>query len=221
MSPITIAGKKKQQPRRKIKKTTPKKATGAALKSGRKQVTNPQTGRKILVGGPTYRKVFGAKSVHKGAKRASPDASVPDILVNKILAQKVATVEELQDTLRRTTQPALRRKLEAQIAKSGDNRGSRTRGWSARAPQRGRPRETLQKVCGDAAFLLPDEKKFPIMAKCGAGNEAAKCQCSIDCGGVLAALIRARQYGYSNIAEAAKTILDQKCRKTAEFAEQA
>lgn len=187
-------------------------------------VVNPNTGKTIRVGGPTYVKVFGKASVtgqvvtKRRPSRASADEEVPKILVEQIVAMKTATVEELKDTLERTTQPSLRRLLAEQIKKQRDARGSRTRGWAASAPKPGKPRQVLKRACGDSAFLMPKELKFPIVAKCGSGQEETKCNCKVDCRGVLAALIRARQYGYTNVANAARHILDTKCKQRAAVA---
>jgi hypothetical protein len=202
-------------PRTKPAKLTSKKATKAVKAEKAGYVKNPFTGRMIKVGGATWQQVFGepttAPQKTARGRRLSPDEEVPELLIEKILEQKTATIEELQDTLARTTQPSLIVKLKQQIKNKAQGRGSRTRGWRARAPQPGKPRKLLHSQCGDAAFLMPNELKFPIMAKCGTGAQGT-CKCEIDCQGVLSAYVRARQWKYTNVANAAKMLLNSKCK---------
>ncbi len=201
-----------------VKTRKPAKNGGAKNTVKSDLVKSPKTGKMIQKA--NYERLYGKtsskKSPMKPAKktqhRLSADEPLPPALIKAIAEQKAQlTPEELKYTLQRTTQPHLRRKLEDQIKKEKDPRGQKTRGWSARAPQKGEPRKILQAACGDEAFLLPKDLKFPIMAKCGNGLEKGKCKCKIDCGGVRAALIRARQFGYTNIAKAAEKLLETKC----------
>jgi hypothetical protein len=195
-----------------MKAEKPKKAPKKAGMEG--YVLNPSTGRMIKVGGKIWQQVFGGPKKPRRGRRVAFDEEIPGALIEEILSHKTATIEELKDTLMRTTQPHLKKLLEEQIKKKDDGRGSRTRGWRARAPQRGKPRKLLQQQCGDAAFLMPQELKFPIMGKCGTGTTGT-CSCKIDCQGVLAAYVRARQYGYTNVAKAAKMLLESKCKASA------
>lgn len=208
-------------------------------------VKSPVSGAWILLDGPAYSKLTAtqrkkadatlqsrprrSKSRSRSRSRSQSVSAVKarEALKQKpitreqvedVLSQKTARVEDLEETLQRTTQPYLRRKLQAQIKaqRAGTARYSPTRGWAARAPQTGKPRERLYSACGSDAFLLPDKQqpgksKFPIVAKCGTGTEGA-CDCEIDCGGVQSAYNRARQHKYENVAAAAQDVLSAKCR---------
>jgi len=85
--------------------------------------------------------------------------------------------------------------------------GSRTRGWNA--PRRGKPRHAMMKKCGEKCFLDPEHEAFPICAKLTGG----KSDCQLDCRGVQAAFQRARQWGYEDVAKAAKELSREKCRR--------
>jgi len=197
-------------------KATNKKLEPVAKSHVKKElVKSPKTGKMILKS--SFDRLYGKKTAtHQMRHRLSEDAPLPPALVKAIAAQKAEmTPEELKFTLERTTQPYLRELLKEQIQKEHEPRGSRTRGWRSRAPQKGKPREILHDACGDAAFLLPKDLKFPIMPKCGNGKEKSKCKCKIDCGGVRAALIRAKQFGYTHVAAAAEQLLKDKCKEPA------
>jgi hypothetical protein len=123
---------------------------------------------------------------------------------------QTSVIETPEETLRKgkdVLPPYLINKLETNIENQDKPQGAATRGWSARAPQKGVERTELLNRCGDTAFLLPEVKKFPIMQACRDNN----CDCKIDCGGVLAAKIRAKQWGYTEVAEKAQYLLDTKC----------
>lgn len=207
---VKTAQKKKQQPKRK--RVAPKKATAK-----KEYVENPSTGKMILVGGATYKVVFGKTGGRKKQTRTQADLPVPASLIKEILAMETTTKEELEDLLERTTQPALRVKIQEQIKNKSNPRGQSTRGWAAAAPSRGVPRKVLHDVCHDAAFLMPEHLMFPIMPKCGNGNEPSKCSCKIDCRALQAAYNRARQHKYTNVAAAAMKLLKAKCKKSAEI----
>ena len=85
------------------------------------------------------------------------------------------------------------------IERQDDGRGIRTRGWAARSPTRGKERHQLKAECGDKCFLLPDEEKFPICASPRVTGGTSTCE--IDCGGAQSAFIRARQWGYEEVAD--------------------
>ena len=71
------------------------------------------------------------------------------------------------------------------------------RGWIEFAPKHGRQRSTMRSKCGSKCFLKPSTNGFPI---CSRGT------CKHSCRGLLAAKIRAIQYGYSSIAISAQSI---------------
>ncbi len=64
-----------------------------------------------------------------------------------------------------------------------------TREWSLRAPKTVAEREEVYDKCGAKCFLIPKERKFPV---CERGTKT----CKADCGGLISAKIRARQWGY-------------------------
>ena len=66
----------------------------------------------------------------------------------------------------------------------------------------------VYRVCGPYCYLVPKTKGFPICPKCS--ND--KCQCQLDCGGVLSAYRRARQYKHEDVAKLAKEIYDKRCK---------
>jgi hypothetical protein len=74
-------------------------------------------------------------------------------------------------------------------------------GWALRSPQKGKARHTLMSKCGAPCFLMPEREGFPVCAKYELNPS-----CSTDCGGVLSAYRRARQYGYPAVADAAHSL---------------
>lgn len=90
-----------------------------------------------------------------------------------------------------------------------DGRGSRTRGWRVAAPKRGRERTELLNKCGEKCFLLPKAKKFPVCPVC----KNSICTCKYDCRGIIAAKVRASQYGYTDVRKRAQLLGDKYCRK--------
>lgn len=184
-------------------------------------VRNPRTNALILVNGPTYQKLSDAERrqadstrqtlprPQRRGRRASLKAAAHKAAAHKASALKVAEPEPLEDTLMRTRQPALRASLKRMRA--DEPRGAATRGWAARAPPPGRARHVLHERCGDDAFLLPQQEKFPIMRKCGTGYEVRACDCRVDCGGLQAAYQRARQHKYPAVAKRAQQLLATQC----------
>lgn len=81
-------------------------------------------------------------------------------------------------------------------------RKSATRGWSKQSPGT-HSRTLMMRRCGKKCFLGPN-KSFPI---------CKKNTCKIDKRGVMAAFIRARQWGYTHIAKRAKKLLKTLKRK--------
>jgi len=116
--------------------------------------------------------------------------------------------------MERVTQPAKKKRLEAQIPKQGVGKGVRTRGWAAEAPSRGRQRSELKEKCGSKCFLKSDTMAFPICPKC----YNAICDCQIDCRGLTAAKARARQFGYTDVTEAIAKLEQRGVCKTSSIA---
>jgi len=153
----------------------------------------------------------------------SPVNKLPVSPINKLPVSPVDDMEEilsmpfydiptLEETLKNTRQSSKRAKIEAMIKekKYEEGRGIKTRGWSSRAPTRGKERHQLHSECGDKCFLLPESEKFPICAS--PRTTGGKSVCEIDCGGVLSAKIRAKQWGYEEVAKKAEKILE-KCNR--------
>jgi len=99
--------------------------------------------------------------------------------------------------------PSTRRSKQIKKSKSGKGSGSRTRGWAAVAPQRGKERTKLSQKCGSKCFLIPKEKKFPI---CGSLRTTGG-KCNVSCRGLLSAKIRASQYKYKGVAQKATKLM--------------
>lgn len=154
-----------------------------------------------------------------------PSVSVPthkvwpqltsDEHLEEMLSLPLYDIPTLEEVLSKTTQPALRKKLQRMIdeQRQYEGRGSATRGWSGTKPARGRPRHELMTQCGPACFLDPANEKFPICPKCEMGD--GKCSCAMDCRGLTSAKVRAKQWGYESIAELADRLLKEKCGKSA------
>ncbi len=189
-------------------------------------VESPKTGRPIRVGGETYEKlktssVTMAAKLKKAKKVSAPAnaSKVPRTMPagTRVSAAHMKAIRALPVAKKRTVAqsqkdkqpPYLRRKLSVQRGRQGDARGAPTRGWAADAPKTGTQRHKLKAACGNTCFLAPGQEKFPICRKCGTKT----CSCAIDCRGVLAARIRARQYGnrYPGLSSAAEKIQAEKC----------
>ena len=100
-------------------------------------------------------------------------------------------------------------KRQSTTRKKRSKHGSATRGWKNSAPRRGQQRRVLKKSCGKRCSLQGD--KFPICNKCG-----ANCSCKPSCKGMVLAKIRARQYGYTAVANKADRLIQKyKCSKKA------
>jgi hypothetical protein len=76
--------------------------------------------------------------------------------------------------------------------------GNAAKGWGDVKPQRKSERITLQKQCGNEAFLLPKDLKFPIVPR----QETVKYKedkCLPDCRGIAAAKLRSAQHHYNDV----------------------
>ena len=75
-------------------------------------------------------------------------------------------------------------------------------GWSVRAPKRGTARHTLIFKCGSKCFLMPDKEGFPVCTS----------NCMFDCGGILSAYRRAKQFKHPQVAKQARLLaMQQNC----------
>jgi len=153
---------------------------------------------------PSRRRLQGARE-RSLTKRGKQIGRLPDR--QAWMSFPVVEARPLKQTLADTpaSRKAIRRDLEEQIARRQEGRGSLTRGWKAAAPQKGTERRELMQQCGEGCFLQPDTEGFPI---CPALREGEGC--GIDCRGVTSALVRARQWGYENVAEEAEAIRKEK-----------
>lgn len=70
-------------------------------------------------------------------------------------------------------------------------------GWEKNKPKLRSDRRRKLEQCGSGCFLMPKQLKFPI---------CPKNSCAVDCKALLAAKIRARQWGYSQVGRAADRI---------------
>lgn len=102
--------------------------------------------------------------------------------------------------------PSRRRRIASY--KSGDGRGSRTRGWRIDAPAKGRERQQLYEKCGDKCFLKPDSLGFPVCKRCIGGE----CDCDVDCRGVAAAKVRAHQWRYTELYDTVNSLESKYCK---------
>ena len=175
----------------------------AAVRKGRRMVrrrsmspTSPSS--------PSRRKLQGARE-RSLTKRGKKIGRLPDR--EAWMSLPVVGSRTLKQTLDGvpTSRKAVRRDLEEQISRKQEGRGSLTRGWKAAAPQRGEERHELMQRCGEGCFLQPDTEGFPICPSLREGKG-----CGIDCRGVTSALVRARQWGYENVAEEAEAIRKEK-----------
>lgn len=138
-------------------------------------------------------------------------SSLPPLSTVKLRNSKTLpfyNIPSLEETLEKTKQQAKKKKLQEMI--DSEQKTSRTRGWAARAPTRGKERHQLMDECGAGCFLLPESEKFPICPSPRMGNGTSIC--AIDCQGVQAAKIRAAQWKYPEVEAKADKILKE-CRK--------
>jgi len=183
---------------------------GAALRTGRRRNSRRMDRRSMYSSSPRYtrssfrRKLQGARE-RSLTKRGKQIGRLPDR--DAWMSLPVVGSRTLKQTLDDvpTSRKAVRRDLEEQISRKQEGRGSLTRGWKAAAPQRGEERHELMQRCGEGCFLQPDTEGFPICPSLREGKG-----CGIDCRGVTSALVRARQWGYENVAEEAKAIRKEK-----------
>jgi hypothetical protein len=172
-------------------------------------IVNPKTGKYIRVNGPTYKDLLtdpkyaaqvkkakrvtrpapGSKTRHTGRVTKSASVNLPKTKPAS-LAKTLAALPPSRKTKKASLERSIERKKEGQ--------GSSTRGWAAAAPQKGRERSELKAKCGDQCFLKPDNKGFPICPAPRLGQG-----CKVDCRGIIAAKVRAGEWNYKHVEEAA------------------
>jgi hypothetical protein len=95
------------------------------------------------------------------------------------------------------------------------HRGERVKGWGKWKPKTRGDRRDMVKDCGPQCFLYPDAPSYPKFPICSRNNNG---DCFLDCKGVQAAYIRARQWRkrfpqYNKLAEQAKVLKKNLCER--------
>lgn len=180
---------------------------------------NPETGKMIKVNGPTYKDL--EKKGHKMSKlsrsyslrKKYPIHSDKPVSPKQLKKMSSRTTSPSMKTIEKNArEPSMKRRAREQMRRAGESRGSDTRGWAALSPKKGKERNELMKQCGSRCFLSPKDKAFPICPKCLKGKDGKKkCECATDCRAVVAAKVRAKEWKYDHIAEAADK-LDKKLK---------
>lgn len=161
------------------------------MSSNVKKVKSPETGRWIKVGGPAYQKLSSAGVSFSGQNTMVRPAKQYPLHKNSVSNAQLRSVAAMTAVHTGPTR----------------GRGSRTKGWGAVAPHLVSNRQALKKACGNSCFLVPERMAFPICRRC----ESEPCQCEVDCHGLTAAKVRANQWKYKNVANAANRLIKEKC----------
>lgn len=75
-------------------------------------------------------------------------------------------------------------------------------GWDLRSPPKGKSRHLLKEKCTSKCFLMPEREGFPVCTR----YELTKPDCKYDCGGIITAYRRAKQYKYKQVSRDAKAL---------------
>jgi hypothetical protein len=164
-----------------------------------KKIINPDSNRKITVGGTVYKKLVEEGKLQKhSAGRPSRKSSRSPRKSSRSPRKSSRSPRKSSRSPRKSSRKSPRspRKLTS-------------KGWKQASPQRGTPRKKLLEECGKKCFLIPDKKKFPICKKCSRG----KCDCKPDCRAILSAKRRAHQQERYPELYAKIDRLLEKCRK--------
>lgn len=148
------------------------------------------------------------KAIGKYPRRSPPMRRVNSPGLRYSMSPGIARKATLAETTYASL-PKSRQYKRRQVAalKSEEGRGSPTRGWSGRSPQRGRERHDLLKKCGKKCFLEPKNEGYPVCAALRTGQG-----CDYDCGGIQSAYNRSRQYKNQTVATRAQRLLrKEKC----------
>jgi len=190
---------RRSPPRKKTARKSPKK------KAVRKSPPKKKAARRSPSPAENYARA--RRAVGKSPQRRPPMRRVSPSRLRSSMSPGVAKEASLTKTY--ASLPKTRQYKRRQVAalKPGEGRGSPTRGWSGRAPQRGRERHDLMDQCGKKYFLEPKSEGYPVCAALRTGQG-----CNYDCGGIQSAYNRARQYKNRTVATRAQRLLNkEKC----------
>ena len=178
-------------------------------------IISPKTKKKITVGGGAWDTLMKSSRWRDEARNAHVFYGLPPGAKSK--AKHRGRVTKTGSVRYPKTKPipysralkslpasrrAKRRALQSAMRHKGEGRGGRTRGWAAEAPQRGRERHALKKKCGSSCFLKPETEGFPI---CPALRVTGG-KCRTSCKGIISAKVRAGQWKYEDVKEAAEEL---------------
>lgn len=158
-------------------------------------IISPKTGRKIQVGGDTYKNLMSDPVYSKKLKTAKKVRKTP------LPRAKQQPLSETLKTIPKSQPKKIAKTVKLLGNTSKRSKASHTKGWAASAPQRGKERALLKEKCGNECFLIPSKNKFPVCASLRINQG-----CSVDCRGVRSAKIRARQWGYYDVARKAEEL---------------
>lgn len=175
-------------------------------------VKSPVTGKWIKVHGTTYQKLEASPVMRKKLQNSPRSKRYPPGVKTSHsgkVTKKVSLPKAKEQSLRETynTTPRSRRYKRTVLSReigSKQGRGMRTRGWAAAAPQKGKERHELMHKCGSQCFLMPDREGFPVCAALRTGEG-----CKVDCRGIIAAKVRAGEWKYKDVLEAASKLEKQ------------
>jgi hypothetical protein len=169
-------------------------------------IISPKSGKWIKIEGDTYadllknpryaenarssKRILRSSSKSKTKISKTKSKSLPKILHQESLKKTLATLP--------ASRKAKKRDLQRMITHKGEKRGRSTRGWAAISPSKGIERHELKQKCGDKCFLMPSKEKFPICPSLRSGQG-----CKVDCRGVTAAKMRAKEWKYTQIVKMA------------------
>lgn len=163
-------------------------------------IRNPETQKWITTRGKVYADLLKSPYAKKARQatrhmRPSPGSQTRHIKAPNQQTSYPKAKPSLKKELKSV--PKTRRRLglygKDMIANAKSN-NNKTKGWSLVAPQAGVERHDLMQVCGPTCFLLPGNEGFPICQSLRVSKS-----CKVDCRGIHAASIRARQWKYEDV----------------------
>ncbi len=174
-------------------------------------IINPETRKWITVRGQVYANLLESPTTAKKARRATRHMRPsPGTQTRHSKAPNQQTLyPKANPSLKKELKsvPKTRRELKSHGAGMISNKRSdnnKTKGWSLVSPQRGSERHDLMQACGPTCFLLPGNEGFPICQSLRVSKG-----CKVDCRGIHAASIRARQWNYKDVYEKSQKLKKQ------------